>query len=65
VDDHLMKIDVIRGEEWVSSTRSMFFSIGILAGMPRFAHLPPLNPKSKLSKRQGDVAVEDYAPRFS
>jgi glutamyl-tRNA synthetase len=64
VDDHLMGIShVIRGEEWLSSTPKhvlLYNSFGW--EMPQFAHLPLLlNPdKSKLSKRQGDVAVEDY-----
>jgi glutamyl-tRNA synthetase len=64
VDDHLMKITcVIRGEEWLSSTPKhllLYESFGWKA--PLFAHMPLLlNPdKSKLSKRQGDVAVEDY-----
>lgn len=64
VDDHLMKIThVIRGEEWLSSTPKhalLYDSFGW--ERPVFAHLPLLlNPdKSKLSKRQGDVAVEDY-----
>ncbi len=63
-DDHLMEItDVIRGEEWLSSTPKhilLYRAFGWDA--PRFAHIPLLlNPdKSKLSKRQGDVAVEDY-----
>ena len=64
VDDHLMQIShVIRGEEWLSSTPKhvlLYQSFGW--EMPVFAHLPLLlNPdRSKLSKRQGDVAVEDY-----
>ena len=64
VDDHLMKIThVIRGEEWLSSTPKhvlLYDSFGW--ERPIFAHLPLLlNPdRSKLSKRQGDVAVEDY-----
>jgi len=64
VDDHLMKIThVIRGEEWLSSTPKhvlLYDSFGW--ERPLFAHLPLLlNPdRSKLSKRQGDVAVEDY-----
>jgi glutamyl-tRNA synthetase len=64
VDDHLMGVThVIRGEEWLSSVPKhillyQFFGWEI----PVMAHLPLLlNPdKSKLSKRQGDVAVEDY-----
>ena len=50
VDDHLMKIThVIRGEEWVSST-------------PKHVYLPNIlnKEKKKLSKRHGDVAVEDF-----
>jgi len=64
VDDHLMEIShVIRGEEWLSSTPKhvlLYDSFGWQR--PVFAHLPLLlNPdRSKLSKRQGDVAVEDY-----
>ena len=64
VDDHLMKIThVIRGEEWLSSTPKHILLYEFLGWeKPVFAHLPLLlNPdKSKLSKRQGDVAVEDY-----
>lgn len=64
IDDHLMEIShVIRGEEWLPSTPKhilLYKAFGWKA--PKFAHLPLLlNPdKSKLSKRQGDVAVEDY-----
>ena len=67
VDDHLMEIShVLRGEEWISSTPKhlmLYHMFGWEA--PVFAHLPLLlNPdKSKLSKRQGDVAVEDYLKR--
>ena len=64
VDDHLMGIThVIRGEEWISSTHKHVLLYEYLGWeKPKFAHLPLLlNPdKSKLSKRQGDVAVEDY-----
>lgn len=64
VDDHLMKIThVIRGEEWLSSTPKHVLLYDFFGWeKPKFAHLPLLlNPdKSKLSKRQGDVAVEDY-----
>lgn len=64
VDDHLMKIThVIRGEEWLSSTPKHVLLYEYFGWeIPVFAHLPLLlNPdKSKLSKRQGDVAVEDY-----
>jgi len=64
VDDHLMQIThVIRGEEWLPSTPKhvlLYEAFGWQA--PVFAHLPLLlnADKSKLSKRQGDVAVEDY-----
>ncbi len=64
VDDHYMKIThVIRGEEWLPSTPkhlALYESFGWEA--PRFAHIPLLlNPdRTKLSKRQGHVAVEEY-----
>ncbi len=64
VDDHTMEIShVIRGEEWLPSTPKHILLYQYFGWeMPKFAHLPLLlNPdKSKLSKRQGDVAVEDY-----
>ncbi len=64
VDDHLMQIShVIRGEEWLSSTpKHVLLYRAFGWELPKFAHLPLLlNPdRSKLSKRQGDVAVEDY-----
>ena len=64
VDDHLMDINmVIRGEEWLSSTPKhllLFEYFGWPA--PRYAHVPLLlnADRSKLSKRQNDVAAEDY-----
>jgi glutamyl-tRNA synthetase len=64
VDDHLMEIShVIRGEEWLSSTPKhilMYEAFGWKP--PKWIHLPLiLNPDhSKLSKRQGDVATEDF-----
>ncbi len=64
VDDHLMKIShVIRGEEWLSSVpKHIFLYESFGWEPPRFAHLPLLlnSDRSKLSKRQGDVAVESY-----
>lgn len=64
VDDHLMKIThVIRGEEWLPSIPKHLLLYRFFNWTPPlFAHLPLLlNPdRSKLSKRQGDVAVEDY-----
>jgi glutamyl-tRNA synthetase len=64
VDDHLMKIThVIRGEEWLSSVpKHVLLYDAFNWERPIFAHLPLLlNPdRTKLSKRQGDVAVEDY-----
>jgi len=64
VDDFLMGIShVIRGEEWLPSTPKHALLYQFLGWkLPKFVHLPLLlNPdKSKLSKRQGDVAVEDY-----
>ena len=64
VDDHYMKIThVIRGEEWLSSLPKHLLLYRYLNWKPpKFAHLPLLlnEDRSKLSKRQGDVAVEDY-----
>jgi len=64
VDDNLMKIThVIRGEEWLSSMPKHLFLYQAFGWQPpQFAHLPLLlnKDRSKLSKRQGDVAVEDY-----
>ncbi len=64
VDDHEMKIThVIRGEEWLSSTPKHILLYEAFGWeKPEFAHLPLLlnSDRSKLSKRQGDVAVEDY-----
>lgn len=64
VDDHAMRVShVIRGEEWLTSTpKHILLYRGLGYAVPQFAHLPLLlNPdRSKLSKRQGHVAVEDY-----
>ncbi len=64
VDDHLMNIShVLRGEEWLSSTPKQIILHAMFGWeMPVYAHVPLLlNPdKTKLSKRQGDVSVEDY-----
>ena len=64
VDDHLMEIShVTRGDEWLSSfpkNALLYKSFGWTA--PKFIHLPLILNKGggKLSKRQGDVFVEDY-----
>jgi len=64
IDDHEMGVTyVMRGEEFISSTIKhirLYEAFGWK--LPQFAHLPLLlnTDKSKLSKRQGDVAVEDY-----
>lgn len=64
IDDHLMKIThVIRGEEWISSLpKHVTLYNAFNWKLPQFCHLPLLlnEDKSKLSKRQGDVAVEDF-----
>lgn len=64
VDDHLMEIThVSRAEEWISSFPKnilLYQSFGWVP--PLFIHFPLVLNKEggKLSKRQGDVAVEDY-----
>jgi len=64
VDDYLMKTThIIRGEEWLPSTPKHLVLFEYFGWTPpKYAHLSLiLNPdKSKLSKRQGDVAIEDY-----
>lgn len=64
IDDHFMQIShVIRGEEWLPSTPKHVLLYQYFGWeLPQFAHLSLLlNPdKSKLSKRQGDIAAEDY-----
>ena len=67
VDDHLMKIsNVIRGDEWIPSTPKHILIYKAFGwDIPQFAHLPLLlnADRSKLSKRQGDVALEDYVKK--
>uniref|UniRef100_K3WK88 Glutamyl/glutaminyl-tRNA synthetase class Ib catalytic domain-containing protein n=1 Tax=Globisporangium ultimum (strain ATCC 200006 / CBS 805.95 / DAOM BR144) TaxID=431595 RepID=K3WK88_GLOUD len=64
IDDHAMEIShVIRGEEWLPSTPKhviLYKALGFQP--PQFAHLGLLlnEDRTKLSKRQGDVAVEDF-----
>jgi nondiscriminating glutamyl-tRNA synthetase len=64
VDDHLMRIShVIRGEEWLPSTPKHLLLYDFFGWTPpRFAHLPLLlnADRTKLSKRQGHVAVEEF-----
>src|SRR5690606_8278742 len=64
VDEHLMGIThIIRGEEWITSVPKHIILYRAFGWeLPKMAHCPLLlNPdKTKLSKRQGDVAVEDY-----
>ncbi|HEU5341872.1 glutamate--tRNA ligase [Edaphobacter sp.] len=64
VDDHLMEItDVIRAEEWISSTPKhvlLYKAFGWAA--PRFWHMPLLRniDKSKISKRKNPVSLIYY-----
>lgn len=64
VDDFEMQIShVIRGEEHLSNTpRQILLQEALDFYQPIYAHLPlMLNAdKSKMSKRQGDVAISDY-----
>lgn len=64
VDDHLMEIDVvIRGEEWLSSLPKHLLLFRYLGWkQPRYAHVPLLlnADRSKLSKRQNSVSVDEY-----
>lgn len=64
VDDHEMEIsDIVRGEEWVSSSPKHKLLYDYLGWeMPRLYHTPIIrNPdKSKMSKRHGHTAVTYY-----
>lgn len=64
VDDHLMKVThIIRGEEWITSVpKHVLIYRALNWEVPKMAHVPLIlnKDKTKLSKRQGDVAVEDY-----
>jgi len=64
IDDHLMKIShVTRGYEWLPSyPRNILLYQAFGWTPPKFIHLPLILNRAggKLSKRQGDVFVEDY-----
>jgi glutamyl-tRNA synthetase len=64
VDDHLMEItDVIRAEEWISSTpKHVLLYKAFGWEMPRFWHMPLLRnrDKSKISKRKNPVSLVYY-----
>ena len=64
VDDHYMKIShVVRGDEWLISTPKHIYTYEAFGwDPPQFVHLPVIlsQSKKKLSKREGDVAVEDF-----
>jgi glutamyl-tRNA synthetase len=64
VDDHLMEIThVTRAEEWLPSfPKNALLYKDFGWGMPMFVHYPIILSKGggKLSKRHGDVMVEDY-----
>ncbi|MFC5864473.1 glutamate--tRNA ligase [Acidicapsa dinghuensis] len=64
VDDHLMRItDVIRAEEWISSTpKHVLLYQAFGWDLPRFWHMPLLRniDKSKISKRKNPVSLIYY-----
>jgi glutamyl-tRNA synthetase len=64
VDDHLMQItDVIRAEEWISSTpKHVLLYRAFGWQLPRFWHMPLLRnlDKSKISKRKNPVSLIYY-----
>lgn len=67
VDDHYMGIThVVRGDEWLISTPKHVYTYEAFGWTPpKFVHLPVIlgQTKKKLSKREGDVAVEDFRRR--
>ena len=64
VDDHYMGIThVVRGDEWLISTPKHIYTYEAFGWEPpQFVHLPVIlsQSKKKLSKREGDVSVEDF-----
>ncbi|MBI4129464.1 glutamate--tRNA ligase, partial [Candidatus Peregrinibacteria bacterium] len=64
VDDHLMQIDlVLRGEEWLSSLPKHILLFEFFGWTPpQYAHVSLLlnKDRTKLSKRQNAVSVEEY-----
>jgi glutamyl-tRNA synthetase len=64
VDDHLMEIShVTRGDEWLPSyPKNILLYQALGWEPPKFIHFPLILNKEggKLSKRKGDVFVEDY-----
>lgn len=64
VDDHLMKIShIVRGDEWISSVPKHILIYRAFGwDIPEYVHLPTVLNKDgkKLSKRNADVAVEDF-----
>ncbi|MCQ4924455.1 glutamate--tRNA ligase [Tissierella carlieri] len=64
VDDHLMEIThIVRGEEWLPSTPKHIYLYEVFGWeKPVYVHLPTVlnKDRKKLSKRQGDVSVEDF-----
>lgn len=64
VDDHLMEIShVVRGDEWISSfPKNILLYRAFGWESPKYIHAPLILNKEggKLSKRQGDVSVEDF-----
>ncbi len=64
VDDHLMNIThIVRGEEWLPSTPKHIYLYEVLGWeKPVYVHLPTVlnKERKKLSKRHGDVSVEDF-----
>lgn len=67
VDDHLMEIThVTRGDEWLGSfPKNILLYQAFGWTPPKFIHLPLILNKTggKLSKRQGDVFVEEFKER--
>lgn len=64
IDDHDMEIThVLRGDEWTISTPKHIYLYQALGWEPpKYVHLPVIlgADKKKLSKRQGDVSVDDF-----
>ncbi|MBT3356161.1 glutamate--tRNA ligase [bacterium] len=64
IDDHLMKIShIVRGEDWLpSAPKHVLLYKFFQWETPTMIHVPNVlnENRKKLSKRQGDVSVEDF-----
>jgi nondiscriminating glutamyl-tRNA synthetase len=66
-DEAMMITHVMRGEEWISSIpKQVLVARALGITLPEYAHLPNVlgSDGKKLSKRTGDVAVDEYLKKW-